>query len=124
MAKTDLPSCNKSHTHTLISLRQPLRCGLTILVCSCVMLGARQCQARGHQDQEQSVAEAARQERARQEHAKKSHVYTDEDLKRAKILTPQDQERLAAASKQTPPAVGEITQPMPELPLGDIARRY
>ena len=129
MAKTDLSSCSKSHTHTWISLRQPLRCGLTILVASCVMFGAGQCQARGHQ--EQDVAAAARQERARKEHAKKSHVYTDEDLKRAKILTPEDEERVAAARKQTPPAVGEETQPaldaglqMPELPLGDIARRY
>jgi nucleoid-associated protein YgaU len=129
MAKTDLSTCSKSHIHTWISLRQPLRCGLTILVCSCVMLGAGQCQARGHQDQD--VAAAARQERTRKEHAKKSHVYTDEDLKRAKILTPEDEERVAATRKQTPPAVGEESQSaldasvhMPELPLGDIARRY
>lgn len=131
MTKTDRSSCSKSHTHAWISLRQPLRCGLTILVCSCVMLGAGQCQARSHHEQqEQSVAEAARQERARRDHAKKSHVYTDEDLKRAKILTLEDEERVAAARRQTPPAVGESTQPaldaglLPELPLGDIARRY
>ena len=131
MAKTDLSGCSKPHVHTWISLRQPLRCGLTILVCSCVMLGAAQCQARGHQEQqEQSVAEAARQERARREHAKKSHVYTDEDLKRAKILTPEDEDRVAAR-KQAPPAVDESSQgaldaglQMPELPLGDVARRY
>jgi LysM repeat protein len=129
MANIALSSGSKSHTHTWVSLRQPLRCGLTILVCSCVMFGAGQCQARGHQDQD--VAAAARQERARKEQAKKSHVYTDEDLKRAKILTPEDEERVAAARKQTPPAVGEATQSaldaslqMPELPLGDIARRY
>ena len=104
MAKTDFSSCGKVHTHTWISLRQPLRCGLTVLVCSCVMLGAAQCQARGRQ--EQDVAEAARQERARKEHARKSHVYTDEDLKRAKILTPEDDERVSATRKQTPPALG------------------
>jgi nucleoid-associated protein YgaU len=47
----------------------------------------------------QSVAEAARQERARQQAdgQRVAHVYTDDDLAKAKILTPEDRARYAAA---------------------------
>jgi nucleoid-associated protein YgaU len=47
----------------------------------------------------QSVAEAARQERARQQADgdRVTHVYTDDDLAKAKILTPEDRARYAAA---------------------------
>jgi len=47
----------------------------------------------------QSVAEAARQERARQQadSDRATHVYTDEDLSKPKILTPEDRARYAAA---------------------------
>ena len=123
MTSTDLSSSAKLQVHRRISLRQPLRCGFTILLCSCLFAGAAQCRARAPQD----VAEAARQERARKEAKKAKHVYTDEDLRRAKILTPDDearrQEQPAGREEQaqTPlDADGQLAQ----LPLGDIARRY
>src|SRR6266852_6337019 len=128
MAKTDLSSSSKPHVHTLVSLRQPLRCGFSIVLCSCLFFGAAQCRARGPQD----VAAAARQERARKEQTTKSkHVYTDEDLRRAKILTPEDEARVTAKRKE---GIAPLEQPaeaaldastdLPQLPLGDIARRY
>src|ERR1700681_714686 len=49
----------------------------------------------------QDVAEAARQAQARKHHQTKhkKHVYTEEDLKRARILTREDQELLAAKKR-------------------------
>ena len=128
MTSTDLSSSGKPHKHTRVSLRTPLRCGFTIVLCSCLFAGAAQCRARAPQD----VAEAARQERARQEQQKKQkHVYTDEDLRRAKILTPDDEARVEARRKQQPAPVEEQAQApidadgqLGQLPLGDIARRY
>ena len=123
-------SCSKRRVHTPVSLGKPLRCGFTILLCSCLLFGATHCRAQETQD----VAKAARQERARRAQEKGSkHVYTDEDFARAKILTPEDEERFAADKKEpgglTPP--DEQAQPsldasadLPQLPLGDIARRY
>ena len=127
MASTNLCSSRKAHVHNRVSLRQPLRCGLSILICSCLFAGAAQCRARVPQD----VAEAARQERARKEQQKKSkHVYTDDDLRRAKILTPEDQARAEARRELQPPPGEEQAQApangdeIAQLPLGDIARRY
>ena len=128
MANTDLSSSSNAHVHRRVSLRQPLRCGFTILICSCLFAGAAQCRARAPQD----VAEAARQERARKEQAKKQkHVYTDEDLRRAKILTTDDEALVEARRKQQPVPVEEQAQAavdadttLAQLPLGDIARRY
>jgi LysM repeat protein len=128
MANTDLSSTSKPHVHTQVSLRKPLRCGLTILICSCLFSGAAQCRARAPQD----IAEAARQEGARKEQPKKTkHVYTDEDLRRAKILTPDDEARVEAKRQQQPAPNQEQTEApldanggLPQLPLGDIARRY
>src|SRR4051812_42366602 len=103
MANTQLCNSGKAHVHTPVSLRKPLRCGFSILLCSCLFFGGQECVARGRQD----VAAAARQERARKEQAKKSkHVYTDEDLRRDKILTPDDEARLAAGreGQGAPPA--------------------
>ena len=128
MTSTDLSSFSKPHQHTRVSLRTPLRCGFTIVLCSCLFFGATQCRAQASQD----VAEAARQERARQEQQKKQkHVYTDEDLRRAKILTPDDEARVEARRKQQPAPVEEQAQApidadgqLGQLPLGDIARRY
>jgi len=128
MAKADLSSSSKPHVHTPVALRQPLCCGFSIVLCSCLFFGAAQCRARGPQD----VAEAARQERARKEQTRKSkHVYTDEDLRRAKILTPEDEARVEAKRKE---GIAPLDQPaeapldassdLPQLPLGDIARRY
>jgi nucleoid-associated protein YgaU len=110
-----------------VSLRKPLRCGFTILLCSCLLFGASHCRAQETQD----AAEAARQERARKEQSQKQkHVYTEEDLSRSKILTPEDEARFATLRHSAPPTI-EATQPaldasaeIPQLPLGDIARRY
>jgi nucleoid-associated protein YgaU len=127
MTRTDFSSSAKPHIHRRISLRQPLRCGFAILLCSCLFAGAAQCRAQASQD----VAEAARQERARKDAKKHKHVYTDEDLHRAKILTPDDEARVEARGKQQPAPVEEQAQApvdadgqIGQLPLGDIARRY
>jgi nucleoid-associated protein YgaU len=126
MSKHDGCGSPKLHTHTPIALRTPLRCGLSVLVCSCLLFGAQQCRAHAQQD----VAEAARQERARKDQSKKArHVYTDEDLKHDKILTPEDEARMAADRKQTPPVEPatdtlDASAEVGQLPLGDIARRY
>ena len=127
MTKTDLSSSSKPHVHTQVSLRKPLRCGYTIVLCSCLLFGAAQCRAQATQD----VAEAARQERERKEAKKTKHVYTDEDLRRAKILTPDDEARVEAKRSQQPaPAEEQAEAPvdtdaaLAQLPLGDIARRY
>src|SRR5258708_352589 len=127
MAKTDLSSSSKPHVHTRVSLRKPLRCGFTIVLCSCLLFGAAQCRAQATQD----VAEAARQERERKEAKNTKHVYTDEDLRRAKILTPDDEARVEAKRSQQPAPTEEQAQApvdtdaaLAQLPLGDIARRY
>jgi nucleoid-associated protein YgaU len=128
MAKTDLSSSSKPHVHTRVSLRKPLRCGFTIVLCSCLLFGATQCRAQATQD----AAETARQEHTRKVQAKKQkHVYTDEDLRRAKILTPDDEAGVEAKHSQQPAPTEEQAQApvdadtaLAQLPLGDIARRY
>jgi nucleoid-associated protein YgaU len=79
----------------------------------------------------QDVAEVARQVQARkhQQTKHKKHVYTEEDLKRARILTREDQELLAAKKRDAvlPGAEGSTTldaQTLEHLPLGDVARMY
>jgi nucleoid-associated protein YgaU len=79
----------------------------------------------------QDVAEAARQEQARKDkQAKKKHVYTEEDLKRARILTREDRELLDAKKRQqvvpdtATPSADTDAQALGELPLGDVARMY
>src|ERR1700730_5085470 len=127
MTRTDLSSSAKLQVHTRISLRRPLRCGFTILLCSCLFAGAAQCRSRAPQD----VAEAARQESTRKDATKTTPVYTDEDLRRARILTPDDEARAEARRQQQPAHVEEQVQApidadgqLAQLPLGDIARRY
>ena len=81
----------------------------------------------------QDVAEAARQEKSRKAAQQKSprHVYTEEDLKRQVILTPEDQARVEARKHQQNAAPAELnaeqkpndTNPQNES-LGEIARRY
>jgi nucleoid-associated protein YgaU len=97
-----------------------------ILIISCTVFGFSQCYA-------QDVADAARQEQTRkQNQSKKSkHVYTDEDLKRSQILTPEDRAEMEARKSQQPPRGAEVVQdPLdaqalpPDAPLGDVARRY
>src|ERR1700719_559674 len=79
----------------------------------------------------QDVAEAARQAQARkhQQNKHKKHVYTEEDLKRAQILTREDQELLAAKKRDAvAPGADAATnldaQALENLPLGDVARMY
>jgi nucleoid-associated protein YgaU len=79
------------------------------------------------------VAEAAKQERARKESQQKKskHVYTEEDLKRAQILIPEDRAELEAKKNQQPPPAPEKSRDgidaqslPPDAPLGDVARRF
>lgn len=83
----------------------------------------------------QDVAEAARQQKTRKtERQATHHVYTDDDLKRKVILTPEDQARTETRKKQQNSVPGEQDasskpQPVDAAPattesLGDIARRY
>jgi len=79
----------------------------------------------------QDVAEVARQVQTRKQHQTKhkKHVYTEEDLKRARILTREDQELLAAKKRDAavPGAEAPINleaQALEHLPLGDVARMY
>jgi hypothetical protein len=79
----------------------------------------------------QDVAQVARQAQARkhQQTKHKKHVYTEEDLKRARILTREDQELLAAKKRDAvaPGAEAASTldaQTLEHLPLGDVARMY
>jgi nucleoid-associated protein YgaU len=96
------------------------------LVLSISILVASECRA-------QDVADAAKQERARKESQQKKskHVYTEEDLKRAQILTPEDRAELdAKKNQQTPPAPEKSSDALdaqslpPDAPLGDVARRF
>jgi nucleoid-associated protein YgaU len=97
-----------------------------VLFLSCAVFGTTNCSA-------QDVAEAARQERARKENQQNppKHVYSEEDLRRARILTPEDSERLQAkkkgqtlpAAEKPPEAINAQSAPA-QLPLGDIARQY
>lgn len=93
---------------------------------SCFLFGTTNCNA-------QHVDEAARQERARKENQQKppKHVYTEEDLRCAHILTPDDSERLQAKKKgqtlptaEKPPEAIDAKSVPAQLPLGDIARQY
>jgi nucleoid-associated protein YgaU len=93
-----------------------------------LLFGAAHCRAQDTQD----AAEAARQERARKEQTKQQkHVYTEEDMGRAKILTPEDEERFTTQHRQLLSSPDQQAQvpldagaDLPQLPLGDIARRY
>jgi nucleoid-associated protein YgaU len=107
------------------SSRQGL-CLPVILICSCAIFGAAQCSA-------QDVAEAARQERAQKESKQKKskHVYTEQDLKHAEILTPEDRAQVEAKKNQTPsrsaeksPDAVDAQSLAPGAPLGDVARRF
>jgi len=93
---------------------------------SCAAFGASQCSA-------QDVAEAARQERAQKESKQKKskHVYTEQELKRAQILTPEDRAQVEAKKNQPAPPSAEKPQEAvdaqslsPDAPLGDVARRF
>ena len=109
--------------------------GLCILLClsasaSIITLPAY---AQDAQQDNQQVAEAARQEKARKaaQQKKGSHVYINEDLKQSQILTRQDRSRVEARKNNPPatpanpvqPAVNAEKNSAPES-LGEVARRY
>jgi nucleoid-associated protein YgaU len=107
-----------------------------ILFFCCATFGANISRAQDQQDQ--SVAEAARQERARKQKQQKSakHVYTEEDLKHPNILTPEDRAQIEAkknecaqknncspAAPQNPPAALDANSQTPGTSLGEVARQ-
>jgi len=109
------------------------RIALRTALASLSLLVAPQLRAQSEDSQQSSpdVAEAARQARARKQQAAERHIYTNEDLRRGKILTPEDQDRAAAANQKnsTAPATPDAkpldaNSATPQEPLGDVARRY
>ena len=81
----------------------------------------------------QDVAEAAREQQAKKSHepASHQHVYTGEDLKRARILTPEDRKQVAARKQNASAATSEQAaapaappSTSPPESLGEVARRY
>jgi nucleoid-associated protein YgaU len=99
----------------------------------CAVLAVSFCAERARS---QDVAEAARQDKARKSAGQQAppHVYTDDDLKRKVILTPEDQARVEARKKKQGSVPGEQdASAKPQQPagdttqtesLGEIARRY
>jgi nucleoid-associated protein YgaU len=77
----------------------------------------------------QDVAEAARQAKKNKQNNGLKHVYTDEDLKHKKILTPEDRETLDAKKNEQPAPGATASENLDAenvdvLPLGDVARMY
>src|SRR5258708_6221775 len=128
MLRTDLdtPLLMGPSTAAKLSRRCFCLCFPGILFIFCAVFGATQCSA-------QDVAEAARQERAQKESKQKKskHVYTEQDLKRAQILTPEDRAQVEAKKNQPAPPPSEKSQEAVDAqslpagaPLGDVARRF
>src|SRR6267142_1724293 len=128
MLRTDLDTLLSMGPSTAVRLsRRCVRlCFPGFLFVSFAAFGASQCSA-------QDVAEAARQERAQKESKQKKskHVYTEQELKRAQILTPEDRAQVEAKKNQpAPPSAEKSTeavdaQSLPgDAPLGDVARRF
>ncbi len=99
---------------------------LGMLALSCAIFAATQCYA-------QDVADAARQQQGSRENKQKKskHVYTEEDLKHAQILTPEDRAQVAAKKNPEAPVTAEKNQDAvdakeisPNASLGDVARRF
>src|SRR5258708_1566835 len=128
MLRTDLdtPLLMGPSTAAKLSRRCFCLCFPGILFVSCAVFGATQCSA-------QDVAEAARQERSQKESKQKKskHVYTEQDLMRAQILTPEDRAQVEAKKNQPAPPAAEKSQEAIDaqsLPadhsLGDVAPRF
>jgi nucleoid-associated protein YgaU len=128
MLRTDLdtPLVTGPSTAARLSRRCLSLCFPGIVFVSCAVFGATQCSA-------QDVAEAARQERARKESKQKKskHVYTEQDLKRDQILTPEDRAQVEAKKNQLAAPAAEKSQEAvdarslpPDAPLGDVARHF
>src|SRR5438445_13494218 len=107
MLRTDLdtPVLMGSSTAVRLSLRLLRLCSPGALFVSCAVFGATQCSA-------QDVAEAARQERAQKESKQKKskHVYTEQDLKRDQILTPEDRAQVEEKKNQLDATAAEKYQ--------------
>jgi nucleoid-associated protein YgaU len=128
MLRTDLRTLSPMSRTTTVrrSLRPLTVCIPEILLFSCAIFVTTECHA-------QDVADAAKQERTRKESQQKKskHVYTEEDLKRSQILTPEDRAQIEARKNQAAPDAGEKPQDAldakslsPDVPLGDVARRF
>src|SRR6266849_4169912 len=128
MLRTDLSTLSPMSLTTSVrrSLRPVSLCIPGVLLFSCALLFTSECYA-------QDVADAAKQERARKEpqQKKSKHVYTEEDLKRAQILTPEDRAQIEARRNQAAPDPEGKSQDAldaksvsPDVPLGDVARRF
>lgn len=81
----------------------------------------------------QGAAETARQEQARKPAQQKTprHVYTEDDLKRAQILIPEDAERAQLARKNSAPAANPENSTAlgaqsneKQIAIGDAARKF
>jgi len=114
------------------SIPGPLKNGeRTLLLGVAAVLLAGLCAVGARAQDTQDAAEAARAERARKAATTKTpkHVYTEEDLKRAQILTPEDQAKVAARKnnptekKEEQAKSGGENAPGEES-LGEVARRY
>jgi nucleoid-associated protein YgaU len=92
--------------------------------------------SRAQDQQDQSVAEAAREERARKRELQRraKHVYTEDDLKHPNILTPEDRAQIEAmrnecaqknncSRTQNPTAGLDANSETVQVPLGDVARQ-
>src|SRR6266480_2072278 len=126
MLRTDLETPLVTGPSTAARLSRRYLCLPGIVFVSCAVFGAVHCSA-------QDVAEAARQERAQKESKQKKskHVYTEQDLKRDRILTPEDRAQVEAKKNQLAAPSAEKAQEAvdaqslsSEAPLGDVARRF
>ncbi len=105
--------------------------GRTLLLGVAAVLLAGVCAVGVRAQDSQDAAAAARAEKARKAAAAKTtrHVYTEEDLKHAQILTPEDRARVAARKnnptekKEEQAKRGGENAPGEES-LGEVARRY
>lgn len=96
-----------------------------------VLLAGLVCAVGARAQDTQDVAAAARAEQARKAEQARTprHVYTEDDLKRAQILTPEDQAKVAARKndptekKEEQAKSGDGNAPAEES-LGEVARRY
>ena len=91
------------------------------LFASCIFLGSA-CHA-------QDVSGAAKKEQSRN-NPKQRHTYTEEDLRRLRILTPEDRARAEAprkyvsAAKPTPTEALDANAESAQPSLGDVARKF
>ncbi len=119
-------NCQRPSSWALSRMR---RIGACAILCALSLCAARSANA-------QDMAEAARQEKARKAAQQKppAHVYTNEDLQRSQILTPEDRAPIEARKKNvTPPPADENSpaiapsqdtqQATSSESLGEIARR-